>query len=348
MATRPGLTFGATLMFLVTTWRQSIYCYGFTVDPPEDLVISDPGFLGHLDITWTPPASLVNQTQCPKHYQLEYFNSYSNSWNVIRTARRTFSAQFDLMKDVRVRVYTLLTGPCTNGSLVKSRNFTELVQRPPSTGIPAVQDFGCIYHNTKYVECSWGRSPDLPANSQLKLYFWHNELEHAQECQMYVISNGVRSGCNFTEAPLPRFTDINLCVNGSSPVGPLKPAFISLQIQNNVKPAVTEKLSLQTGPDAQLGLHWECPAGGSLGHCLEWEVEHIHEVPEGETSTEIISTKEMMITLPSIHGKERSCFRVRSKLNKYCAAKSFWSEWSHPLCYPEPNCCLVDRRMKNS
>lgn len=44
-------------------------------------------------------------------------------------------AQFDLMKDVRVRVYTLLSGPCTNGTLVKSTSYIELVQKSPSTGL---------------------------------------------------------------------------------------------------------------------------------------------------------------------------------------------------------------------
>lgn len=47
---------------------------------------------------------------------------------------RSYSAQFDLMKDVRVRVYTLLSGPCTGGRIIKSTNYTELVRKPPNTG----------------------------------------------------------------------------------------------------------------------------------------------------------------------------------------------------------------------
>lgn len=61
----------------------------------------------------------------------------------------------------------------------------------------------------------------------------HKKLEQAQECPEYLILNGVRSGCNFTGITLPDFTDINFCLNGSSPRGPLKPTFISLQIQNH-------------------------------------------------------------------------------------------------------------------
>lgn len=52
----------------------------------------------------------------------------------VRTNRNTYSAQFDLMREVRVRVYTLLRGPCTNGTLVKSSNCAQLVQAPSSAG----------------------------------------------------------------------------------------------------------------------------------------------------------------------------------------------------------------------
>lgn len=58
----------------------------------------------------------------------------SLNWQAIRTSSRSYSAQFDLMKDVRVRVYTLLSGPCTNGTLIKSTKYTEVVQKPSSTG----------------------------------------------------------------------------------------------------------------------------------------------------------------------------------------------------------------------
>lgn len=47
---------------------------------------------------------------------------------------RWYSTQFDLMKDVRVRVYTLLSGPCTGGKMIKSTNYTELVRKSANTG----------------------------------------------------------------------------------------------------------------------------------------------------------------------------------------------------------------------
>ncbi|XP_040907293.1 interleukin-13 receptor subunit alpha-2 isoform X2 [Toxotes jaculatrix] len=332
MASKSAVTHQAALMLLLMTWRGSIHCDGYTVDPPENLVILDPGHLGHLEITWSPPASMINMTECPKRYQLEYFNTYKDSWTAVRTSKRSYRAQFDLMKDVRVRVYTLLSGPCTNGTMVESTNYTELVQKPPSTGVvgATVKDFVCVFHNMENMECTWERSPKMPANSQQKLYFWHKKLERAEECPKYIFSGGFRSGCNFTENALPLFTDINFCINGSSSEGLLKPMFTSLQMQNQVKPGTTEKLHLQAGPDAQLEVHWELPVGMDSGRCLEWEVQQ--EGSDGKTAS--ILTKEMKLTLPLIHDHERNCFRVRSKLHKYCADRSFWSEWSHPTCYP--------------
>ncbi|XP_071317310.1 interleukin-13 receptor subunit alpha-2 isoform X2 [Trachinotus anak] len=336
MGSKSALIHRATLMLLLITWRERIHCNGLTVDPPEDLVILDPGHLGHLEITWNPPANLINMTECPKLYQLEYFNTYKDSWTAIRTPRRSHSAQFDLMKDIRVRVYTLLNGPCTNGTMIKSTSYTELVQKPPSAGVAGttVKDFVCVFYNMENMECNWKKNPKTPANSQQTLYYWHKELEQAEECPKYIISGGVRSGCNFTGKTLPDFTDINFCINGSSPEGPLKPTFSSLQIQNHVKPGTTEKLQLQTRSDGQLEVEWERPVGRVPGHCLEWEVEHSQEAPGGKIALKIL-TEQTSLTLPLIHDNERNCLRVRSKLHKYCVDKSFWSEWSHPNCYPE-------------
>ncbi|XP_069395449.1 interleukin-13 receptor subunit alpha-2 isoform X1 [Paralichthys olivaceus] len=331
MGIKHSVTHLATLMLLLVSCKDWT---GFNVDPPEDLVILDPGQFGRLNITWSSPASLINMTECNTMYQLEYFNTYKDRWMAIRTPMRSYSAQFDLMKDVIVRVYTLLNGPCTNGTMVKSVSYTELVQKPSSKGVvgTSVRDFFCVYHNMENMECKWERNPNIPANSQQNLYFWHKKLERAEECKKYIITGGVRSGCNFTENELPSFTDINFCINGSSPEGPLKQTFTSLQIQNHVKPGTTEKLYFLTGPDMQLEIQWESPVWSVPEHCLEWEVEHIQEGPDGKMQSKIV-TKER--SLPLIDNHERHCFRVRSTLHKYCVDKSFWSEWSHLTCHQE-------------
>ncbi|XP_072231888.1 interleukin-13 receptor subunit alpha-2 isoform X2 [Leuresthes tenuis] len=336
MANKLRLSYPRIMMLLLMTWRESLLCSGLEVSPPEDLAVLDPGHLGLLEITWSPPRSLINMTECLIMYHLDYYNTYRDKWDAVRTVFRTYRAQFNLMKDVKVRIYTLLDGPCTNNTTIKSTNYTELIQKPPSTVIEdtAVLDFICVFHNMEYMECKWKRSPKTPATSQQSLYFWHKSLEQALECPKYVVSGGVRSGCNFTEKSLPLFTDINFCVNGSSLEGNLKPTFISLQIQNHVKAAATEVLHLQAGPDRQLELDWEEPAGNVPGHCLEWEVEHSQEGPDGEIVSKRITAEQTSLTLPSSQRKKTNCFRVRSKLNNYCVNNGFWSDWSRQICSP--------------
>lgn len=58
-------------------------------------------------------------------------------------------------------------------------------------------------------------------------------MEHARECPEYTLSDGIRMGCHFTLEFLAEFTDFNICVNSSSPAGPMRPAFFSLQVQNH-------------------------------------------------------------------------------------------------------------------
>lgn len=52
-----------------------------------------------------------------------------------------------------------------------------------------------------------------------------------------------------------------------------------------VKPETTTKVNLQTGPGKRLEIQWESPAGNIPVHCLEWEVEHEQDGPDGKITT---------------------------------------------------------------
>ncbi|XP_061558152.1 interleukin-13 receptor subunit alpha-2 isoform X2 [Phycodurus eques] len=320
----------ASLMVLLIC-TDKLHC---NVDPPEEIKIIDPGHLGRLEITWTLPSGLINTQECAIHYQLEYFNAYTKRWDVIQTPQRTYSAQFDLMKDISVRVYTLLGGCGTNNTWIKSLNYKELVQKPPGTGRhgKAVKDFGCVIYNMEHMICNWNKHPNAPASSQFHMYYWHNELEKTEECPKYLFTNEVKSGCNFTGKHFPDFTDINFCVNGSSSEGPLMPTYACIQIQNYVKLDHADKPVLLTGQLAHINLLWRKPDGRVPEHCLEWEVEHTKEGPHGKNESRI-STMHTRLTFPTVGNKERNCFTVRSRVHKYCAERSFWSEWSPYACH---------------
>ncbi|XP_014051818.2 interleukin-13 receptor subunit alpha-2 isoform X5 [Salmo salar] len=330
------------ILMLISDWSQCIKSQEITVDPPENIGIDDPGHLGPLYIYWTAPTSLTNLTACSMRYHLEYFNTYQSRWTVIRTVRTWYRAQFDLEKEVRVRISTLLKGACTNGTELKSP-FTEMVLPPNNTGPVGsrVQGFGCVFYQKEFMECTWETSLEEPTPSQYSLYYWHREMEQAEECPQYIHSNGVRTGCKFTEESLPEFSDFNICINSSSPKVVLRSAFFSLQIQNygtsqQVKPAAIETVHLEASPDRRLQVQWDLPNERIPRHCLEYEVEAREEGVGGQLLLQQRNvTNEMTLTSLSMDGAQRKCFRVRSRMHHYCADRGFWSDWSRWSCHSD-------------
>ncbi|XP_046876069.1 interleukin-13 receptor subunit alpha-2 isoform X1 [Hypomesus transpacificus] len=321
------------VFMLILHWSGFIQMNGLTVAPPEEVEIHDQGRLGQLLITWSPPASLLNRTDCTLRYQLEYLNSYNGRWTAIRTVRRSYRAQFDLEKAVKVRLYTLLKGASTNYSEIQS-NFTDLTVQPSNTGVigSRVQGFSCVFHQQEYLECTWLNGPDVLAKAQYNLYFWHSDMEHSEECPSYIVQNRARTGCNLSHDLLEEFTDFNICVNSSSPGVVVRPAFFSLQVQNQVKPAAVEVIDLWADPDGKVKLYWDPPHGRVPEGCLEWEVEISEEIKDRPLLLRTSVTRDTTFTHLSNGDTERECFRVRSRVHQFCADRGFWSDWSLRSC----------------
>lgn len=311
------------------------FVYSRALDPPQDVAIVDPGHLGVLEIHWSPTEHIwmKDQGQCSVRYELDYFDSYRNSWITIRTTLTSYRAQFDLGQEVKVRVYTLISGDCAGGGTVKSQNCTELIKTPDRTGVDGIQNLTCVYYNLEYVVCRWKRSAMMPAQAHVTLYYWHYELAHVEECPRYVITDGFRSGCNFTGTKLPRFQTINLCVNASS-ARPVRTLYSSLQIQNFVKLNAVREVRVEAGADGQLSVLWDSPNERIPTYCVQWEVEERRESHDGKQTLQIFTTEVTALTL-TLGNDESSCLRVRSMLNDVCTSGGLWSDWSPPVCYPE-------------
>ncbi|XP_036381448.1 interleukin-13 receptor subunit alpha-2-like [Megalops cyprinoides] len=321
----------SAMLPLLLTWSQFIASYGITVNPPVNLEVTDPGHLGQLHIHWTLPASLENLTDCLVRFQLQYFNTYEDTWAIIRTTQLSYSAQFDLEKDAHVRVSTLLRGPCVNGSEVQSLP-VEAVLKPHRKGPMGskVKGLSCIFYQKEYMECTWEKGDKELPHPQYRLFYWHRGMQQAMECPGYMYLHGARTGCSFPWDSLMEFTDFNICVNGSSSHGPVRPAYFTLQIQDHVKPAAIKTLSLEALPSGYLHLEWTLSAGKISDICLEYEVESRHKGLFGELLRNI--TRETTLTSLSMDQGRTHCFRVRSRVHQFCADSSFWSEWSQPSC----------------
>lgn len=97
------------------------------VDPPDDLMVLDPGFLGYLKISWSPPASLTNATECPKLYQLEYFDAYRGKWNV--------SAKIDSTRLNTPPVFTRIITPFEQFQMREGFGFVGLRSRETTNAL---------------------------------------------------------------------------------------------------------------------------------------------------------------------------------------------------------------------
>ncbi|KAL4659695.1 interleukin-13 receptor subunit alpha-2-like isoform X1, partial [Arapaima gigas] len=313
--------------FLLVNWNLCSTSGDFRLDPPADLRVTDPGHLGLLRISWASPSSLENVTNCSVHFEVQYFDTYEDRWTVIRTTLLEYSANFDLGKDVHVKVQTLLRGPCTENAELQSPP-AEVLLPPADKGTgPSISSFNCVFYQKEYMDCRWGERGVELSQVQDHLFYWHSEMGQTMECPEYIQSNGVRRGCRFPEDVLEEFTDFNICVNGSSAAGPLRPSFFTLQIQNHVKPAAIEGLSLDHLPNGNVVVEWSPSRGKIPDHCLEFEVEST----ENNVLHRFITRETTYSSAVEQDWKER-CFRVRSRIHQFCADRSFWSEWSHQHC----------------
>ncbi|CAL8399573.1 unnamed protein product [Boreogadus saida] len=319
------------LLFFQLQSSSSLVYNTHTLEAPRDLNITDPGYLGLLLVKWSAPYGALMGPACRVRFYLTYFNTYLNRWSVIRTPSTSHRIQVDLSKEVKVRVHSLLNGPCTNTE-VKSTRYAEVV-RSPGRGSAVVQRLGCVFHRMEYTECTWEQANHTSLH---RLYYWYVDSEATKECPKYIFHDGVRRGCRFTRGELPVSSLVSICVNSSSSTRASKPAYLYLKIHNHVKPAATEELSFNVVSDGErpLQLEWTQPVGRVPGHCLQWEVEHSSDRSNGSQPREkgtVTTETSLRMRLP--YGKERVCSRVRSKLADCCAKHGIWSDWSHWECY---------------
>lgn len=324
-----------TLALLTEHTSHAIDAAGLAVDPPANIRITDPGHLGYLNIEWSRPSSLQNLTDCTVRYQLRFYDSYTGRWKSVRTTRLSYEAQFDLEKPIQVRMLTLVKGVCTKQSEVQGEE-VEFVHTPEHTGVAGsrIRDFHCVYFNKEYMDCTWQAGSTDPPQAKHSLYYWHRDMQETAECPQYILYPELRRGCRFPREALLEFSEFNMCVNGSSAAGALEPAFISIEVQNQVKPAAVSDLHV-LGEDGLVQVQWSHPEGRVPEQCLEYELEGTVRSTEGSEWQWTNITEETTLNFPWSGESERKCFRIRSKVSNYCADDGYWSDWSESECFPE-------------
>ncbi|XP_007890449.1 interleukin-13 receptor subunit alpha-2 isoform X2 [Callorhinchus milii] len=320
-----------TVTFLaLVLWASGTSAKLTSVGPPIDLQIRDLGLLGQLHIQWKAPLNLAGQSLCVIRYMLSYGNSDSTNCKNVITNRMEYTDGFNLNKEINVKIRTLVKGQCTNGTELQS-NWTELVYRAYMEGHSdsKIKDLHCIVYNEEYMDCVWEMQSSAPHDVGYTLFYWHQELEQAEQCKNYIENQESKIGCHFYSDDLIQFNDFNICVNGSSENKPVSPAYFTFQLQDLVKPAVPDKINLTLPKTDEIYLEWEPPSGKIPPHCFEYQLDFRQR--DFEWKSELI-IEETTFILSDVNPQIEYCFRLRATVNMFCADRGFWSEWSPVQC----------------
>ncbi|XP_063793600.1 interleukin-13 receptor subunit alpha-2 isoform X2 [Pseudophryne corroboree] len=312
---------------LCVRWSATVQTY---VDPPSHLEIDDLGYLGLLDISWQPPASMNNISQCTVRYELHHYDSNGKRWKAIRTKQQTYRAAFNLGENIVIQLRTYLKGKCTEEMEVVSewvkRNDTLLPVQ--GTWESKITDFQCINSKFEILTCKWSAGA-LGSNNNYELQYWQDGMSKKKTCDRYLISNGINVGCVFGRDEFQLFSDLFICVTGIPGMDPIRPSYFILQLQNLGKPGIPEDLNINKTLNNELILHWKPPKGKIPSHCLIYEIQYKDQEDTWKALTE---QRENTRTF----SKSNICLRVRGKTDSYCADGGYWSDWSSDICHKEP------------
>ncbi|KAM3911717.1 interleukin-13 receptor subunit alpha-2 [Leptodactylus fuscus] len=302
-----------------------------TVDPPSNIQIKDLGTLGILEITWRPPASLNNTSDCSPWYELTHQVINAERWKSVRTKQQTYRDGFDLGKNVVVKMRTYLKGPCTEQNEVWSEwaeiNYPAQLQGTPES---KVKDFKCINDQFETLTCEWRTG--ILGNGNYELQFWQEGMSQKKTCTNYMTVNGINTGCDFGSEKLEVFSDLFICVTGMPDMDPIRPSYFIFQLQNIAKPGIPENLTMTMVEADDFILEWKGPKGRIPAHCLQYEIQSKDNMDIWQT---VVIEREYIYNFKKSE-TSKPCVRVRGKINKYCADDGYWSDWTPEVCWPEP------------
>ncbi|KAG3272762.1 interleukin-13 receptor subunit alpha-2 [Ictidomys tridecemlineatus] len=319
-------------IFLICTEFSSTFSSSteIKVNPPQDFVIVDPGYLGYLYLQWQPPLALENFKECTIEYKLQYRNINSERWKTIITKNLYYKDGFDLNQGIEAKIRTLLSRQCTNGSEIQS-SWSEATYWTSEQGSleTKIQDMVCVYYNWQYLICSWKPGVGAHLDTNYTLFYWYEGLEHTSQCVDYIKSNGVNVGCTFPSLESSDYKDFFVCVNGSSESKPIRSSYFIFQLQNIVKPLPPDYLNLTVKNIFEINLKWSTPKGPIPAKCFIYEI-----VLTGDETSWMTTTIENEIRIPRTSNESQQlCFLIRSKVNIYCSEDGLWSEWSDEECW---------------
>ncbi|XP_070318326.1 interleukin-13 receptor subunit alpha-1 isoform X1 [Odocoileus virginianus] len=284
--------------------------------------------------TWNPPEG------ASPNCSLKYFSHFGNNQD------KKIAPETHRSKEVPLneRICLQVGSQCSTNESEKPSILVEKCISPPE-GDPesAVTELQCIWHNLRYMKCTWLPGRNTSPDTNYTLSYWHRSLGKTLQCEN-IYREGQHIACSFdlTKVKDSSFEQHSVQVMVKDNAGKIRPSYNIVPLTSHVKPDPPhiKNLSFQNG---DLYVQWKNPQNFQ-SKCLSYEVEvnnshaethDIFYVEEAKCqNTEFKGNLEGTICfmIPGIRSDALNTVRIRVKTNKLCYEDDkLWSNWSQAM-----------------
>nr|KAF6435615.1 interleukin 13 receptor subunit alpha 1 [Rousettus aegyptiacus] len=232
--------------------------------------------------TWNPPE------RASPNCSLWYFSHFGNKQDK-KIAPETYRSKEVPLNE---RICLQVGSQCSTN---ESDNPSTLVEKciSPPEGDPesAVTELQCVWHNLRYMKCTWLPGRNTSPDTNYTLYYWHSSLGKILQCEN-IDKEDQRIGCSFAlnKAKDSSFDQHSVQVMVKDNVGKIRPSFNIVPLTSHVQPDPPhiKNLFFQDGGLYVLGKNPQ----NFASRCLSYQI----EVNNSQTEThDILSVSFFLI-----------------------------------------------------
>ncbi|KAM4021248.1 interleukin-13 receptor subunit alpha-1-like [Anomaloglossus baeobatrachus] len=210
------------------------------------------------------------------------------------------------------------------------------LQLMPGDRRTSVKNVMCVWHYKDYINCTWQPGENTPPSVQYKLLYWEKDsnpgyfnesmqfqdfLRTGTECRDYFPHDGLYLGCKFKyEYTFADLKELMFVVTDTS--YSIKPFLYYTEARNIGKLRSPNITYVSEAINNEVYINWTVP---SVHKDLISEVLLFFSGSWGEP-LKVIDDTSKLIHLPN--SEDTWAVKVRVKLSKYVADRSYWSDWS--------------------
>ncbi|XP_023373173.1 interleukin-13 receptor subunit alpha-1 [Otolemur garnettii] len=284
--------------------------------------------------TWNPPEGA--SPNCSLWY-LSHFGDKQDKKIAPETHR---SKEVPLNEKICLHVGTQCS---TNESEMPSTLVEKCTSPPEGDPETAVTELQCVWHNLRYMKCSWLPGKNTSPDTNYTFYYWHRSLGKILQCED-IYREGQHISCSFDLTKVKDYTfeqpSVQIVVKDNA--GKIRPSFNIVPLTSHVKPDPPHIKSLVFQNNG-LYIQGENPQN-LISRCLFYEVEvnnsqterrdvfYVEEAKCQNSEFERNEEETFCFMVPGVLPDALNTVRVRVKTNKLCYEDSdLWSNWSQEM-----------------